>query len=108
MSQVIEDHGRQKQAHDLFPTDTPVSDFIASGERSPDLIKAIIESFCDHWAPDGAILGVFDSKMTHYRHRVPPQHAEIHLRNRLGVGSLDHRRRRPPDSLQRRGVSRAP
>ena len=62
MRQVIENHRRRKQAHDLFPTETPVSDFIASGDRSHGLVKAIIESFCDHWAPGGAILGVFDSK----------------------------------------------
>jgi hypothetical protein len=62
MSQVIEDHRRRKQARDLFLTQTPVSDFMASGERSPDLVKAIIESFCDHRAPGGAILDVFDSK----------------------------------------------
>ncbi|TVP79651.1 MAG: hypothetical protein EA353_05635 [Puniceicoccaceae bacterium] len=62
MSQAIEEYKRRKQADKLFPTVRPMADFMASGNSSHGIIEAIIESFCDHWAPDGAILGVFNSK----------------------------------------------
>ena len=91
MSQSIEDRRPQKQAHDLLPTEKPVSDFIASGERPPDLVKSIIESFCDHLAPGGAILAVFDFII--FIPAIESRRSMQRFTSEIvwGVGSLDRR-----------------